>query len=52
MPEALVVAENEKLIFLQRPAQRGSELVAAKGRNGTLVEIIFLVQVADSKELE
>src|SRR5215470_14128543 len=34
---AFVIRKDEGLLFLQRPSQGSSELVALKGRSGTLV---------------
>ena len=52
LAEALVVAEEEELVCLDRPAERAAELVALEDGDGALVEVVSGVKSAVADELE
>src|SRR5208337_2454541 len=51
LPKAFVIAEQEQLIFFDRPSHRGSELVLLEWRDGTLIKVVATIQRAVSDKL-
>ena len=49
--EVLKIAEHERLILLDRAAQRGAKLIARKARHGRAIEEVPRVEVVVPDEL-